>query len=214
VKYRGIALFELLIVIGLIMILMVLAPFTVGSQTRKARDARRKSDLDRVKIALYDYIFDHECFPESLPSCGEKFESGGVVYLESMPCDLNGNPYTYVKQNKDCPVWFRIFTKLEYEQDSSIEEVGCNWGCGPDCEYNYGVTSTNTKADIGCVTYYVCEPGGGKMGSCQAHMDPVKSECPIVFENDPTCGGVDCSTGKNKCKNASGKYVPKELEFY
>ena len=213
-------LFELLIVIVVLSILGMSSYFVVGSKIARGRDARRKSDLDRMKIAMYDYMFDNECFPEQLPDCGQPFEGGGNIYLPSMPCDMQGNPYVYVRQNNDCPIWFRIFTRLEIEDDSSIETSGCNWGCGPECAYNYGVTSTNTKANIGCVSYYVCPPGGGNKdapNTCEIFEDPIRSNCPRVWENDPTCGGIMCQSKDGeayRCANSSGKTIPKEVEFY
>jgi len=220
VKQKGMSLFELLIVVVVLGILAFVSSFVIGDKIARGRDARRKSDLDRLKIAMYDYIFDNDCFPSSLPDCGQPFEGGGNVYLPSMPCDELGNPYVYVAQNSDCPIWFRIFTKLEVESDRSIETSGCSAGCGPECVYNYGVSSTNTKANIGCVKYYVCPPGGGKENSCQAFEDPYISECPKIWENDPTCGGIVCDSVPQKdrdaykCKNASGKTIPKDTDFY
>ena len=202
-KQKGITLFEILVVVLVLMSLIVVSSFAIGNKIAKARDARRKVDLDRIKIALYDYHFDAGCFPRNLVECSQPFDLNGQQYIPSFPCDLLGQKYTYVSEDSDCPSWFRVFTKLENDDDGSIESVGCSWGCGPECEYNYGVTSTNTKLNVGCVTYYACTPSG----NCESFYDPVKSACPRVFENDDECGGVSCSKDKDvKCHDMSGKF--------
>lgn len=84
---------------------------------------------------------------------------------------------------------------MEITADSIIDRVGCRTGCGPDCQYNYGVASSNIKINQGCVTYYAC----GSSGECGAFDDPWCSRCPKVFENDPTCGGgCDCEGPKRR----------------
>jgi type II secretory pathway pseudopilin PulG len=203
VKQKGITLLEILVVVVLLMALTLVSSFAIGNKVAKARDSRRKTDLNRIKIALYDYYFDADCFPMDLPECNQAFNLNGQQYMPSFPCDLLGEKYTYVREETDCPGWFRVFTNLENVEDASIEAVGCQWGCGLECEFNYGVVSTNTKLNEDCVTYYACTPSG----DCESFFDPVKSGCPKVFENDEECGGISCSKDKDaKCHDMSGKF--------
>ena len=103
----------------------------VLAQIKKARDGRRKADLEGIKTALYDYFFDTNCFPKSLPGCGEVFGVGNSAYLNSVPCDpLNKTSYAYQFEDSDCPHWFKVLTNLENERDSGIDKVGCRQGCG------------------------------------------------------------------------------------
>lgn len=200
------SLVEILVTIVVLMALALVSYFAIGNKIAKARDAKRKSDLDRVKIAMYDYHFDMGCFPTEIPECGQAFGFESQPYMPSFPCGMLGDAFVYVAEESECPSWFRLFTNLEVDTDASIESVGCSWGCGPDdCGYNYGVASTNTKLNVGCVTYYACIPGGGKSGACESFFDPESSRCPFVFENDDTCGGIDCSDSDNKCHDESGK---------
>jgi len=215
-RKRGLTIIELLVAIGVLVILLTLTAFIVGpTQLKKARDARRKSDLDRIKIALYDYYFDHECFPEEdgLPGCGENFGADGDPYLKNFPCDpYYKTPYVYtVRQGGGkCKQWFRIFTNLENTDDSIIDQIHCRTGCGPDrntCFYNYGVASTNTQIYRNCADAVVCNPGG----VCEKFEDPWTSGCPITFDDLNECkdSGL-CSNPENQCKNASGKHIPWE----
>lgn len=207
----GLTLIEMLVVIGLLAVLMTIITAVLGpSQLAKARDARRKSDLDKLKIALYDYYFDFDCFPEELPECGERFGVEGEPYLSSVPCNFDGQPYVYVTRQGGgkCKQWFRIFTNLENTSDPVIDRIHCRAGCGPSkttCIYNYGVASTNTQIYRNCSDAYVCTPGGG----CLRFEDPWMSECPIIFGNDDECDNV-CEDSANRCNNSSGKQVPQE----
>lgn len=215
-SFKGVTLIELLVVLAVIALLLI--SFFVGiTQIQKARDAKRKADLEKIKIALYDYYFDHDCFPvpEDLPGCGEKLGAESTPYLTDFPCDLDDEPYVYTtrKGGGSCKQWFRIFTNLEFTPDPIIDRVHCRQGCGPDkhnCDYNYGVASTNTVVYRNCSDTYVCAPGGGAEGSCERYEDPWGSQCPVTFGDDSSCGGGLCADPANRCENASGKQVPVE----
>jgi prepilin-type N-terminal cleavage/methylation domain-containing protein len=201
---RGLTLFELLIVMAVLGILFVASTLIASAQMKKARDGKRKSDLNRIKVALYDYFFDKNCFPDSLPTCGEPLKLGESVYLGSFPCDSQGNPYIYQTDHTGC-LWFKVLTNLENTRDADIDRIGCRTGCGPNCQYNYGLASTNIVIYEGCVQYYACNPGG----QCQAYDNPSESDCPTTYKNDPNCNNF-CPQSKKegRCKTASGKNEP------
>ncbi|HUS52207.1 MAG TPA: prepilin-type N-terminal cleavage/methylation domain-containing protein [Candidatus Bathyarchaeia archaeon] len=212
---KGITLVELLVVLAILGLLI--ASFFVGfTQIQKAKDAKKKADLEKIKTALYDYYFDHDCFPEELPDCGEDFGENGTPYLADFPCDSKGEPYVYVtRKGGKCKDWFRVFTNLEFTPDLIIDKIHCRTGCGPDgedpdnkdCDYNYGVASTNTDLYRNCSDAYVCAPG---KDHCERYEDPYTSQCPIVFGEDSTCGEGQCADPANRCENASGKSRPEE----
>lgn len=200
---RGFTLFELLIIITLLGVLAFFVSIIVPNQIKKARDARRKADLEKIKIVLYDYFFDNDCFPKALPNCQEDLKSDDKVYLNNFSCDPKGVNYAYQVEGASCSQWFKILTNLENLQDSGIDKVGCRSGCGPGCKYNYGLSSTNIRLNDGCIAYYACTPSG----SCVEFEDPVASRCPRVFENDSTCQNT-CSEKGNRCHDERGKKVP------
>ncbi len=204
-RQSGITFPEILVIILLLGIVFSSAAIFAVAQINKARDAKRKSDLENIKIALYDYYFDINCFPKNLPQCGQPLEHEGAVYLDAIPCDPGGEDYGYQSHCSDeCSQWFMVLANLENENDSGIEKVGCQFGCGPpDCGYNYGLSSSNIKVNYRCTESYVCAPGG----SCEFYERPDISQCPRLFGNDPTCQDL-CSDKSNWCKNASGKSVP------
>lgn len=201
---KGITLIELLVALAIIAVLI--STFFVGiTQIQKARDARRKADLEKIKTVLYDYYFDSNCFPKNLPNCGEDFGSGMAAYLNDFPCDPKGESYGYQVEDEECSQWFKILAHLENTKDPDIDKVGCRQGCGlPGCNYNYGLASTNIQVYEGCVAYYACTPGG----ECIEFEDPFISRCPQVFINDPDCSGVNCDAKANRCHDDRGKKIP------
>ena len=207
---KGFTLIELLIFITILALMFLVSALFAPTYLKKARDARRKADLEKIKVALYDYYFDSDCFPTALPACNERFGASSTVYLNEFPCDPNGGSYGYQIEEAACSQWFKILTNLENTQDTDIDKVGCRHGCGPDCGYNYGLASTNIKVNKDCVIYYACGPSG----ECGPFDDPACSLCPKVFENDPTCGGgCDCSGPKKKencCHDERGKHIPED----
>lgn len=206
-KRSGFAVIELLVVMAVIAGLTTFASIAAAGQLRKARDARRKADLSKIKIALYDYFFDQNCFPDSLPGCNAKLAVGERTYLTGFPCDPQGQPYAYQTDEAGCKQWFKALTNLENTKDPDIDRVGCRAGCGPDCRYNYGVASTNIAVSDGCAVYYACTPNG----ECAVFDDPAASQCPAVFKNDPACNNV-CSNRDSRCHDNRGRTATGQLE--
>jgi len=154
----GLTLTEILIAFA---ILGLLAAWAVGNlnpraQICKAQDAKRKSDLKRIQVALEDYYEDHNCYPNSLVG-GESFSP----YLKTVPLDPEGESYLYtVPSGIGNPQSFRIYTRLCYECDADIPQVGCGTGCGPggSSDYNYGVCSTNVSLETGSGEAFCGQP--------------------------------------------------------
>ncbi len=197
---------ELLIVIVIISFLVLQAWLNVPGILAKARDAERKSDLDSLSKYLEDYNDSSGGFPSDLPNCGESLTSGSATYISDTPCDpQEKTDYVYMSDSTG----FRLYTNLENRQDSSIWKVKCYFGCGPDCRYNYGVSSTNINLEncLPDTPLYACSPGGGHSGTCEAYDDPYLSQCPQVYADDPTCDN-QCRDPQRRCRNASGKHVP------
>jgi prepilin-type N-terminal cleavage/methylation domain-containing protein len=138
----GFTFLEVLIVFTIIVILSVFGVSAYRVQFLKGRDTKRKTDLARIFQAVEEYEKDNNCYPTSLPACGNSFD----IYLASMPCDPDpAESYRYVPDTgvPACPRWYSIYAKLENKGDPIIEELGCSLGCGPGNAYNYYVSSPN-----------------------------------------------------------------------
>ena len=149
---NGLTLIEILVVVAMVALLTIIA-FSQFNPLRgrdKAIDSRRKSDLNRLKISMEDYYDDKGCYPTPYPSpapalpCGGDTDSEFHIYLGTIPCDPNtGNAYIYDQEDSTCPSYYRIYTKLSWQDDPQIEAIGCGFGCGPSSVYDYGVSSPN-----------------------------------------------------------------------
>ena len=210
---KGFSLVELLVAISIILILVISSFLVIPRQIIKAKDARIKANLHQIYMALEDYYDSQNNFPVTVPDCNQPLIKDGHIYLPNIPCDpFDKSNYLYTSGSDGSGNWFKIYAKLRNFQDSIISLVGCSNGCGPNCEYNYGVSSTNTLIDR-CIPppiQFACSPGGGSTGTCEQYDDPALSQCPKVYVDDSTCNN-ECSTPANRCKNNSGKTHEQEL---
>jgi hypothetical protein len=151
----------------------------------KANDAKRKSDLNKLKTTFEEYFNDKEIYaPEEdillwnkKEGCGKAIDSkyDFSKYVAVLPCDPHGNIYYIETTTKS----FRVITNLENKSDKNIP---VNWykpntytlknGLTVDT-VNYGVSSPNIKwyewgmkeLDPICdITDCRVEPGCNKVG--------------------------------------------------
>jgi prepilin-type N-terminal cleavage/methylation domain-containing protein len=221
-RFPSFTLIEILIVITILGLLILGVLFSASVQMKKSRDARRKMDINVIQKALEEYYDTKGYYPPSLPGCSSSFNIGSTKIVSAIPCDpILKTSYSYITDGNGQSSWFKLYARLEYRQDPIIDLLGCRYGCGPECRYNYGVSSPNTKIDecpgptptpttvltpTPTPLQYVCGPGGGQLGRCELYIDPAGSQCPVVFPDDPTCdGGQACKNNQNRCKNACGQ---------
>jgi prepilin-type N-terminal cleavage/methylation domain-containing protein len=221
---NGLSMIELLVVLAIFSIFILGGFFAFKGQLFKGRDARRKSDLNKVQKALEDYLNDYQCYPDSL------------ALLSSIDTTdpLNSTYYNYFysyDSTEDCKSWYKIYAKLENETDTIIDKVGCRGGCGPGINYNYWVSSpnmneveqvegeewpalpglptstlapTSTSAPTPTPTKTIADTLYGCFGGvCQAIPEGVS--CDTVYVGNPTCilsGEYKCGTQEdpeNEC---------------
>lgn len=193
-RRAGFTLIEAVILIAILALLIILGSFTYYSQLAKGRDGRRKADLKKIANSLEDYYNDNNCYPTQAQfTCGADFSP----YLNLVPCDpLNDDPFVYYYESS-CQ-WYRLYARLEYEQDPAIIESGCGPpGCGPSGAFNYGATSANVALQFGsgqdlgsCSALYACQVGACNVTTEGSPLEP-------KYCDDPCCGGV--CTGPPSC---------------
>lgn len=143
--------------IEMLSVVMVIAAIMIGSfttwkiQLQKSQDAKRKSDINKLKITFEEYFNDREEYPplSTTSHCGQgDLKNFGMRVI---PCDPNGSGYVYQWIDPANPrSGFRIYAKLKVKQDADITKLGCTQtaGCNvpgcPDC--NYGVAIGGTVA--------------------------------------------------------------------
>lgn len=136
----GLTLIELLVVTSILAVLLLFGFVSFSLQRQRGFDARRKSDLAKLKIALEEYYNDKRCYPTLtiMSHCG----LGDLrPYLDKVPCDpVSKLPYGYVV-DAAC-TYFGVFTTLQDVNDEVIAELGCSPTCSAGKTYNYGVTNS------------------------------------------------------------------------
>ena len=195
----GFTLIEILVVVAIIGLLITLAATFFLRQMLKGNDARRKADLNKIKIAVEEYEKDHDCYPDPLymQLCGSDSSIAIHPYLSNVPCDpVTKKSYFYeADSNRSCPRWFRLYAVLQDKNDSQIIP-----NIGPGNEYNFHMSSGNApipisdgnfsplpSASVGPVTgvYYGCI----QQRCVQLEIDETGAPvCQPAFFNDPTCG--------------------------
>ena len=147
-RRKGFSVIEIMIVVTILAVLILIGIWAYHKQIVKGRDAKRKTDLDKLQNVMEDYLSDAVCYPDEL------YGTELIGYVSEVPRDpINNIFYNYFysyDENLGCKPWYKIYTKLENEKDPIIEEFGCGpnaecpgGGCGPSCNYNYWVASTN-----------------------------------------------------------------------
>lgn len=111
-RKQGFTLIELLIVITIIGILATFVLAAFSSVQVKARDSRRKADMDALKKALLIARSDSSagnfpvCIPANTQICFVEFSSPVLnpYYIKNIPTDPKGNHYWYVPYNVSDPL--------------------------------------------------------------------------------------------------------------
>ncbi len=202
-KRNGFTLIELLIVIAIIAILVVIAVWAITVNLAKARDGKRKADLDRLKIAFEDYYGDNQVYPPDnvISDCGG---NGLAPYLNSIPCDpRTKQPYCYVYDADNHAQNYRLYSSLENKNDPIISELACDEDptyCGYENEcsawgskFNYGVSSANVivnNENAGAIT---TTPAPTPTPTPSPTMGPPPSTIPGVYACDPGSPASTCN---------------------
>ena len=141
INKKGFTLVELLVVIAIIGILAAIVTLSVSSARAKARDARRKQDLDSIRTAVEIYNNDHSTYKiagtgSAGTSCGW-FNYQGGVYTKTIAQGLldagmlggividplgktTGRAYMYYTDGKN----YSIYASLE--RPNSQDKAACD----------------------------------------------------------------------------------------
>ncbi len=187
-KSSGFTLIEIIIVVTILALLILLASSSFLKNIFLGNDARKKADLNKIKIYIEEYEKDHDCYPtaESMALCGSSSLIAIHPYLSNVPCNpLTKEPYAYEPDpdNTSCPSWFRLYADLQNEKDPKIiTEIG------PDSAYNYYVSSDNAPSPERCAD-------SGRYGCFGDVCKKIcEDDCTIFFDAESACIG-SCHIG-------------------
>ncbi len=134
---KGFTLIELLIVIAIIGILTALITTNLQAARERARDSRRKTDLQSINQSLRLYYSDRQTFPNGtsgvIQGCGAAgttacpwggaFGSGTTTYMGYLPLDpasSSTNSINYYYQHASGGNNFILVAKLENPSDADM----------------------------------------------------------------------------------------------
>jgi prepilin-type N-terminal cleavage/methylation domain-containing protein len=202
-RNNAFTLVELLITLSIVAILAIVALLYLRGQTLKGNDARRKADIERIRVAVEEYEKDHDCYPQYV-NCGTNQSQPIYPYLNNVPCDpITNASYMYNYPDTTCPGWYRFYSKLEFTKDPVVTP-----GIGPNSAYNYVSGSANAPNSVPYDdSTYTEAPGGGngefygcRAGRCvPIDWNPTRPgpECDPSFQNS-NCYG-QCGAPRLEC---------------
>ena len=128
--FRGFTLVELIIAIAVIGVLsgVLVTVINPVGQINKANDGKRKADIAALQSALEQYRFDNSSYPATISAgcgAGTSFSSGGITYLQTVPCDPGGStPYHYAVDSTTGNYCLRACLARQNDKDADIAIYG------------------------------------------------------------------------------------------
>jgi general secretion pathway protein G len=129
IKKQGFTLIELIVVMTIIAVITVLAVVSFSGTNKKARDARRISDLEKLRVAL-----------EMAKQVGSTYPvaSGGLPtglvpsYIQALPDDPKSFSYFY---NRDTNYHYYLYAQMEDVSSTNTICASYPSSCGGLCNY-------------------------------------------------------------------------------
>jgi len=165
---KAFTLIEILVVMAIIGILASVGLGNFQSAQVKARDSKRKAELNQVAKSLEVYFNDKKQYPlssatgeilgctnESACTLGAVFQDeNDTIYMINLPIDPKSPAYDYSYLSAD-GTSYQLYARLENTKDGDVNHdvdenplVYSGVSCGSvDC--NYGVASTNMSPETG-----------------------------------------------------------------
>ncbi len=142
-KKNGFTLIELVVVITIIAIITVVGVVSFSGANVRARDSRRKSDLEKMRIALEVYRQENGQYPCNEDPCKDSsdIEAGLLVsggYINELPKDPKHPTSAYRWGVGAFPFYYALYAKME---DLGSTTGSYNYNCGGINDCNYQVTS-------------------------------------------------------------------------
>ncbi|MFC1652075.1 type II secretion system protein [Patescibacteria group bacterium] len=120
-KKNAFTMIELLVVVAIIGILIAAIVIAFVSARQKSRDARRKTDMKNIQIALQLYADDHDGkYPSGLYGTGADNGLTYGGYMNAVSHDPSGGNYAYGRNGNRKE--YIIGARLENTKDSALDD--------------------------------------------------------------------------------------------
>ena len=152
---KGFSLIELLVVIAITAVLLAVVAPNLLSARERARDARKKQEVNEMKNALRMYYTDFQVYPANSMFCNGKannilgcgalhntccpcdtsvdFAVGdtcSTVYMKKFPSDFKENMFYYSSGDDFC---LKVALENAADGDIAISQSRCATACGTYC---------------------------------------------------------------------------------
>ncbi|MBU1088401.1 type II secretion system GspH family protein [Patescibacteria group bacterium] len=128
---NGFSLIELIVAMTIVMVVTMVGVVSYQGANRKARDGKRKADLEKIRVALEIYRQENDYYPETADS--------DLVpdYLQGWPDDPRNNSYYYLRGVGT------LYSYAIYAQMEGTGETNGYYGenCGDEGVCNYRVNN-------------------------------------------------------------------------
>jgi len=106
-KKNGFTFIEILVSVTIIAVLIAIGVASYASVNRRARDAKRKSDLEQIRSALEQYRADFGSYPDtgasgwfdSFPDGDDWIDDLTPAYMDNLPADPKNSGKFSQRQN-------------------------------------------------------------------------------------------------------------------
>lgn len=190
-KNKAFTLIEVIIVVSIIALLSTVVLYAnIKSSLEKARDSKRKQDLNKLVRIFEDYYNDSLAYPRPNPGYGtiSGADWGMEFHNITLPKDPLSPVQTYYYDSDSSQTYFVLYAKLENKDDGDITLSGCKDGCGPNLAYNYAIHSSNVQMIAG-VPFYQGQGQGGEGGGGGGGGGGTPVPTPTKFFGAPTPAG-------------------------
>ncbi len=121
-KNKGFTLIELLVVIAIIGILASIVLVALGPARKKARDARRQSDIRQVNLAMEMCYGDSGCnaaekYIDTAEGTAKDTQIGGYLTVSTDPLDTGDQQYKWTDGTDQ---YYCLYIKLESFSDAWV----------------------------------------------------------------------------------------------
>ena len=159
---RAYTLIELLVSITIVLVLTVVGVASYASVGKNARDARRKSDLEKIRVAMELRKQEKGSYPDSIGEATDSLVSEG--YIDTEPKDPRDFKYLYWPEGAVTAGYrtYVISASMEVDNNGTITKSANNCvGCYPDL-----ASLKLAGASCGCVCSSCCDSKACDINNC------------------------------------------------
>lgn len=136
-KNKAFTLIEILVVATIIGLLAAGAAVSYSQFSKQSRDAKRKADLENIRMALEQYRSTNDTYPLSLTfGTGSLVDGASNIYMSKIPQDPKSptQVYYYTSTGID----YTLASQLETTSSCASAPGSPNCGTGYACNYCLG----------------------------------------------------------------------------